>query len=1049
VTNPIDLTLASAGTGKTYALVEAACAALDMGFPPEKLIAVTFTVKAAGELVERVRKRLVSAGRAIDAERVLVARFGTIHAVCSDILREFAIDAGRSPLADVLSPEAARKAFRRAADRAISQRANLVQPIVERFRYTVRSRPLRRIDWRDIVRDIAAAARENGLTPQELRASEARSWEMLRSVLPTPNTDSVVLDGALAAAMAAALPLLKGGGHSGNDTAKCVEDISNLLPTAQDKPEDLTWADWARLSKLKPNASARIVVSSVTAAAQAHLGHPRLHDDISKFIQSVFACAADAIEDYQTWKAGRGLVDFIDMEVEALQLLRMEHIRAAIADRIDYMLVDEFQDTSPMQLAIFKELASLVQRSFWVGDPKQAIYGFRGASPDIIAREATTLAQASGAALHPPLAGSQRSRSGLVHFFDATFIPAFGTLGLRPEQVAMGCAAREDARGQPLPLVVTVMPCQRVDEVPAALAAAVKGMLDDAANFPVVPKGITVPRPLQPGDIAILCRMTEQCTAIATALDAAGMKVAMEQPGLLASAEVAAALAALRWVVFSDDHLALAELAHFMGGGQDSTPWLDAVLRKQFDVLQAHVAGSTLLTGIREQLLHLTPLEALDAAIAAAGIGDYAAALGDAGTRLSNLDALRTLASAYTDEAAKIEAPATPAGFLAWLDQGGHSKPPSPDGDAITVMTCHGAKGLEWPVVVMGSLGTALSARPFDSVSVETDPSRDGGPMSGRWLRFWPLPYGEQQRGTGLDTAWLNTPIADGLKARNRAEEVRLLYVGLTRARDYLVLAARLKSGALEVDALDLLVDEQGQRVITLPIAAGQQLKAGGVAFDVTFRTAQPGVPVHRVSSVQHIAPRTGPVSHPPLRLRPSAAFGITAPPAFNEIRIGDRIPLNGRPDIGLLGNAVHAFLAADPGQGDNGPRIAMAASCLANWGVGGAVDPAALVTASTKLWAWISSRWPGSLVHREVPVAGRVGLQRVNGRIDLLVEDAICWGLLDHKTYPGGHDRWPGELQSYVPQLAAYEALCREAGAPAVSRFVHLPIAGVVLELV
>ena len=171
--------------------------------------------------------------------------------------------------------------------------------------------------------------------------------------------------------------------------------------------------------------------------------------------------------------------------------------------------------------------------------------------------------------------------------------------------------------------------------------------------------------------------------------------------------------------------------------------------------------------------------------------------------------------------------------------------------------------------------------------------------MSGRWLQIpRPLPYAEQQRGTGLDTAWLNTPIADGLKARNRAEEVRLLYVGLTRARDYLVLTARLKSGILEVDALDLLVDGQGQRVITLPIAAGQQLKAGAVAFDVTFRTAQPGMAVHRTSNVQHIAPKAEPVTHPPLRLRPSAAFEIAAPPPFNEIRISDRIPLTGRPDI-------------------------------------------------------------------------------------------------------------------------------------------------------
>jgi hypothetical protein len=136
-------------------------------------------------------------------------------------------------------------------------------------------------------------------------------------------------------------------------------------------------------------------------------------------------------------------------------------------------------------------------------------------------------------------------------------------------------------------------------------------------------------------------------------------------------------------VVFPDDHLALAELAHLIGGGHDPKPWLGAVLGKRFDVLRAYVPVSRSLADIREQLLQLTPLEALDAAIVAAEIGDYAALLGDTAMRLSNLDALRALASDYADEAAKVEAPATPAGFLAWLDQGGHSKPPSPDGDAI------------------------------------------------------------------------------------------------------------------------------------------------------------------------------------------------------------------------------------------------------------------------------------------------------------------------------------------------------------------------------
>ena len=126
------------------------------------------------------------------------------------------------------------------------------------------------------------------------------------------------------------------------------------------------------------------------------------------------------------------------------------------------------------------------------------------------------------------------------------------------------------------------------------------------------------------------------------------------------------------------------------------------MLRKQFDILHAHVAVSTPLVEIREQLLHLTPLEALDAAIAAAGIGDYAAALGDAGTRLSNLDALRALAAAYADEAAKVEAPATPAGFLAWLDQGGREQTAKPRRERHHCHDVPWRQGTEWPVVVMG-----------------------------------------------------------------------------------------------------------------------------------------------------------------------------------------------------------------------------------------------------------------------------------------------------------------------------------------------------------
>ncbi|MFX6035901.1 UvrD-helicase domain-containing protein, partial [Acinetobacter baumannii] len=80
-----------------------------------------------------------------------------------------------------------------------------------------------------------------------------------------------------------------------------------------------------------------------------------------------------------------GAVDFSDQEVLLLSVLRdTEEVRAALAGELDLVMVDEFQDTSPLQLALFVELAKLAKRSVWVGDPKQAIYGFRGTDARLI-----------------------------------------------------------------------------------------------------------------------------------------------------------------------------------------------------------------------------------------------------------------------------------------------------------------------------------------------------------------------------------------------------------------------------------------------------------------------------------------------------------------------------------------------------------------------------------------------------------------------------------------------------------------------------------------
>ena len=122
--------------------------------------------------------------------------------------------------------------------------------------------------------------------------------------------------------------------------------------------------------------------------AGRHPAHPDLHADLQAYILGVYRTAAEALGGYGRYKATNGLVDFIDQEREALRLLDRPEVGERLRETLSRVFVDEFQDTSPVQLALFLKVSQIAERSFWVGDPKQAIYGFRGTDPALIERAA-------------------------------------------------------------------------------------------------------------------------------------------------------------------------------------------------------------------------------------------------------------------------------------------------------------------------------------------------------------------------------------------------------------------------------------------------------------------------------------------------------------------------------------------------------------------------------------------------------------------------------------------------------------------------------------
>ena len=1043
----IGLVSASAGTGKTYYLCSQLQAAVASGIQPQSILATTFTNRAAAELLARGRERLLQAGSPRQALALMLARLGTVNSVFGHIVAEYALAQGRSPVAMVL-PEAAQKAvFRVAADAAIGRHAPALSRLATRFGFAEGRHPL---DWRDMLSDLVATARLNGLDAAGLEASGKRSWEGLQRALPSPAPDGAALDVALARAIDQAL-MAMGEGDRTKTTLDVLSDLRILKINAE--AERLTWADWARAAKLKAAKVSDGLLDTVRAAAARHPEHPLLAEELRRFIFTLFAAAAEAMRDTQAFKRQRGLVDFVDQEVEALELLADGKVASAIAGGIDLMLVDEFQDTSPIQLALFLRLAGLVPRTVFVGDAKQAIYGFRGADPALVTAIAERIERETG---RPPeaLGRNWRSRPDLVAFPQRLLGPAMATLGIEAMRAEVQ-PVRQDLPMQAQPLALWRVPGSNFGTVFAALAARVARLVAEGAAMPVALRDRpSETRPLRGGDVAVLVRSNRNAEAVATALAATGLKVALARDGLLERAECALALAGLRALADASDSLALAEIAHLLEGDAMRPAWLDATLAegagpqalRQMDFARA-------LDAARPELLRLTPAEALDLAIRVLDLPALLPRWGDPAARHANLGALRGLAAEYEATCQRDRAPGSAAGLAAWIEaQDKVEQPASPDPDAVQVLTCHRSKGLEWPCVILADLDADDEPRLFNKPVAMSGPGGldPADPLRDRWVRLWPWPYGAQAKNVHLDTSALATEEGELARRETAAEQLRLLYVALTRARDYLILAPRLKESKAEtklsVGWLDLLPGDP--RPLELP-PTGEAVRLHGKPLAMAVETLDaPTSNIPTAAPTWTTSLPSGPApDFPSRRQRPSALIGGIAP-AFEVIQLGARLPLTGPADMQRVGEALHGFFAADRPGASREWRLACAGRLLQGWGAS-ELSVADALLAADRLWTHLASEWPGATRRHEWPVISITGGQMLSGRADLVVEHAAGLAVYDHKSNPGDKAGWPELVAEYAPQLSAYAGALRAATGREVTRQVlHLPLQGALLML-
>ena len=847
IKDDLDTTLvveAAAGTGKTTELVNRILRVLATGRAKMiEIVAVTFTEKAAGELKLRLRAALEHARATADGDErprlelalatLEEARVNTIHGFCAELLRERPVEASVDPLFVVLTePEADRlytRAFRAWLQEALTDPPEGVRRALRRSSFggdadgpidRLRNAGRMLAEWRDFPRSWTRPAFDRGATIDRLVQALHQLADLTSRASSDRDNLFVDTDGVRRLSRQIQLEQSVGPPAPGSGEPRHSSAASRTSPNGRTDLDgwearliDLTRdRGFSRTRKGSGYKFAKDVTRTEVLAAR-----DALFADLQQFRKDADADLAAALqqelrgatERYQQLKQAAGALDFADLLVRARDLIRDDaHVRRHLRQKFARIFVDEFQDTDPIQAEILELLADDVPgKLFIVGDPKQAIYRFRGTDVGTYWDVRDRLEACGGRVLH--LTTSYRSVPEIQHFVNAAFAHEMtgNRSTLQADYVPLA-QSRPATAGQPAVVGLPVpkpygrgggplRPSAKAieDSLPDAVGAFIEWLVDAKNGWTI--EG----RPIQPKHIAILFRRfvsfgDDVTRPYINAIEARGI------PHLLVGGKafhgreevetVRAALAAIEW---PDDELSVFAALKGSLFAIDDEHLLE--FRHRFGTfhpfrIPKELGGNSgeelALTG--EPAAHLVPIaEALrllqqlhrarNYRPVAETIGRLLAQtrahvgfmLRPAGEQaLANVLHVAELARQY-----EAVGGISFRGFIDELRDGSSMEaaeaPILEEGsDGVRLMTVHKAKGLEFPVVILADLTCRMSraeASRYLDASERLCAMKIGG-----WA---PHELHEHE---------------DVEVRRDEAEGVRLAYVAATRARDLLVVPA-------------------------------------------------------------------------------------------------------------------------------------------------------------------------------------------------------------------------------------------------------------------
>ena len=1083
---------AGAGSGKTTRLTEILSQKLgSKEYKPSEVILTTFTELAASEFREKSRERLYNDKHADVAAELDSATIGTVHSVALSFIQKYWYLIGVSPDMKVMSEDDLQVYISESLGDCVEKEDLEFFRSYGSFFDLKDSQSHVDLDfWKDHL--LAIIDKVNNYDV-DIEQSKTDSCNVVEKVF---NSKTLLNRSLLEGFTKVLSQQIEGYAKTNKDKYQPILDV---LTSSR-----VSYASLVKLYKLlTKDPPAKIIngfktgmterafddfVKNLMGFQMSSVGDDSPGGMMKKMINILFEIAKKWKDGFNDFKAKRHIIDYNDMERLFLELLDKPQVEAEIQGAYKLMMVDEFQDSSPIQLKIFNKLSDLMEQSYWVGDPKQSIYGFRGADVGLV-NEITKqfIDEDRDPALnltYDNLPNSWRTRSPLVNLTTECFTKAFE--GIIDRKNVKLEAARQEYEQFSDSLYHWNCIASRQDLFADKVADRVKLLLDSQTIIQI--KNKEEFRTIRPGDIAILCRSNAECKNFANALVKKGIPVSFVKNDILQQTEVQLVFTLLKFMVDSSNKHVRADLLRLL----DETSTQD-ILQQRLDYVISLISeeddeenegkkkivmkpdqwleeGNALickLKGFKNTVNNQSVSDLLESIIFGLALPEVVAKWGDADNRRQNLQTLCSLAKKYDEHCLQMGIGASIGGLLTYLSYAEVDSKIDNASDAVKVLTYHKSKGLEWYYVILSSLSDdSLEDQEFTKkIFWGVHELRHPAPNEqyGYVIQFLPpiINGGNTYLPQPIIDACKKLKLYTTLQNKERNELCHLLYVGVTRARDYLTTLSHQTSK----DKLPILhwIKNTGISDGSIDEKASKLWKYDKLIPQYEDITDCPVAEVAKTTSYSRYQyPENPELSRAPKYLSPSKLPKMEF--AKEDIEILADLECRIEPyktkeeNQAAAGTCIHNIFAVYDPNFSHEENVEKAENIRNGNNMYEIIpDVEKVIISIEHLYAWLEQTYgKATSVKHEVPFIQPLPGQVVHGEIDLLwyLNENECV-LIDFKNFPGSKATitTPGEKNehyagNYASQLKAYHDVLVSSGVTVRDTLIYYSVMGCVVKL-